>query len=103
MLGDERPNRSGVGTDDLVGGQLAVLVDDKGGHGGDAELLAQLGKLVDVDLGEEDVLELVFLGHPVCARSRNWLAKTMYSYLSIRPCLYGGGGAGAHDIGVHIM
>ena len=53
---------SGVGTDngsDL----LAVLEEHEGGHGTDAQLLGDLGKLVDVDLVEAGAG--VCGGHPV--------------------------------------
>lgn len=53
-----------AGTDELVG-LLAVDKDLEGGHGADAELLGELGEVVDVDLGEEDVLELLVVGVPV--------------------------------------
>jgi hypothetical protein len=65
VVEDERLDLFGYGTNDLLLGQLAVLEDDKGGHGGDAELLADLGELVDVDLGEIDVLESLFLRPPM--------------------------------------
>lgn len=58
--GDERVR---VSADELLGGgHLAVLEDHKGGHSRDAELLAQLGQVVHVNLGEEDVLELFLVG-----------------------------------------
>lgn len=44
----------GVGTDDL-GDLLAVLEQDKGGHGADAEFLSDIGDLVDVNLVEAGV------------------------------------------------
>lgn len=40
-----------IGADDL-GNLLAVLEDDEGGHGADAELLRHVGHLVDVELVE---------------------------------------------------
>lgn len=57
----------GAGTDELVG-LLAVDKDLEGGHGADAELLGELGEVVDVDLGEVDVLELLVVGVPVIER-----------------------------------
>lgn len=45
----------GVGTDDLLD-LVAALEDDEGGHGADADLLGDLGLLVDVDLEEVDLL-----------------------------------------------
>lgn len=51
-----------VGTDDLAD-LFAVLEEHKGGHGADAELLGDVGDLVDVDLVKVDlVLELGRLG-----------------------------------------
>jgi len=44
----------GVGTDDL-GDLLAILEQDKGGHGADAEFLSDIGDLVDVNLVEAGV------------------------------------------------
>ena len=45
---------------------VAVLVEEKGGHGADAQLLAQLGQLVHVKLDKVDlVLELCFLRGPL--------------------------------------
>jgi hypothetical protein len=38
--------------------------DHEGGHGADAELLAQVGDLVDVDLDEVDVLVSLLIGPP---------------------------------------
>lgn len=40
-----------IGADDLAD-FLAVLEDDEGGHGADAELLGHVGDLVDVELVE---------------------------------------------------
>lgn len=62
----EGDQAAGVGTDQLVG-LLAVLEDHEGGHGADAELLANLGQLIDVDLGEEDALVLLVVGVPARA------------------------------------
>jgi len=53
---------SGVGTDN-GGDLLAVLEEDEGGHGADAQLLGDLGDLVDVDLVEAGAG--VCGGHPV--------------------------------------
>lgn len=54
--------RVGVGADELLGRlEVAVLEDHKGGHGCDSELLRYVRQVVHVDLGEEDVLELVFV------------------------------------------
>lgn len=44
----------GVGTDDL-GDLLAVLEQDKGGHGADAEFLSDIGDFVNVNLVEAGV------------------------------------------------
>lgn len=44
----------GVGTDDLAD-LLAVLEQDEGGHGADAEFLGDLGDLVDIELVEAGV------------------------------------------------
>lgn len=44
----------------------AVLVEEKGGHGADAQLLAQLGQLIHVKLDKVDlVLELCILRGPL--------------------------------------
>lgn len=52
-----------VGANKLLGRlHLSVLEEHESGHSGDSELLAQVGKLVNVDLGEEDVLELFVVG-----------------------------------------
>jgi len=48
----------GVGTDNLSN-LLAVLEEQEGGHGTDAELLGDLGELVDVDLEEACLSVLV--------------------------------------------
>lgn len=64
LLGDGGQESRGVGTDELVS-LVAVLEDDESGHGADAELLGEVGKGVDVELGEVDgVLELRLLGPP---------------------------------------
>lgn len=60
-VGDGLGQGRRVGTDDLVG-LLAVLEDEEGGHGADAELLAEVGDLVDVDLDEVEVLVLLLVG-----------------------------------------
>lgn len=60
-LVEEGDESVGVGTDQLVG-LLAVLEQHEGGHGADAKLLAQLGEVIDVDLGEEDILVLLVVG-----------------------------------------
>lgn len=60
-LVEEGDESVGVSTDELVK-LLAVLEQHEGGHGTDAELLAQLGKVIDVDLGEEDILVLLVVG-----------------------------------------
>ena len=66
MLLEGVENNGRVGTDDLVD-LVAVLEEGEGGHGADAELLGKLGKLVDVELGQVDlVLELLALGPPGC-------------------------------------
>ena len=44
----------GVGTDDL-GDLVTVLEEQEGGHGADAELLSNVGDLVDVELVEAGV------------------------------------------------
>jgi hypothetical protein len=44
----------GVGTNDL-GDLVTVLEEQKGGHGTDAELLSNVGDLVDVELVEAGV------------------------------------------------
>ena len=59
-LGEKGDEGVGVSTDQLFG-LLAILEEHKGGHGADAKLLAQFGQLVDVNLGEEDVLELLIV------------------------------------------
>lgn len=57
--------RGGVGAHELVDA-VAVLVEDEGGHGADAELLSEFGEVVDVELAKVDlVLELGVLGPPV--------------------------------------
>lgn len=81
----------GVGTDEL-GGLLAVLEDDEGGHGADAELLGEVGKGVDVELGEVHLglltvaLELLLLGPPLEAVS--YCCFTLYEAEGnwLRPC-----------------
>jgi len=60
-LGKKVEESPGVGTNELVG-LLAIDKDLKGGHGADAELLGEVGEVVDVNLGEEDVLELLLVG-----------------------------------------
>jgi len=60
-LGQESDKGVGVSTNELVS-LLTVLEEHEGGHGADAKLLADLGEIVDVDLGEEDVLELLIVG-----------------------------------------
>ena len=52
----------GVRTDDLAN-LLAVLEEEEGRHGADAELLRNFGNVVDIDLVETGVL--VGVGHPV--------------------------------------
>ena len=59
-LGEKGDEGIGVSADQLLG-LLAILEEHEGGHSADAELLAQLGQLVDVNLGEEDVLELLVI------------------------------------------
>jgi hypothetical protein len=60
---DELRDSTGIGADDLAL-LMAVFEGEDCGHGGDAELLAQFGEMVDVDLAEEDVLVLFLLGQP---------------------------------------
>jgi hypothetical protein len=62
----------GVGADELVD-LLAVLEDDEGGHGADAELLGELGQGVDVELGEVDLVLELALG-PLGDLGRDGLA-----------------------------
>lgn len=50
-IGNKSIELSGDGADQAVAG-LAVLEDLEGGHGADAELLGDIGKLIDVDLDE---------------------------------------------------
>ena len=59
---DSGQQRLGVCADDL-GRLLAVLEDEEGGHGADAELLGHVGDLVDVNLDEVCAGE--FFGEPV--------------------------------------
>lgn len=54
MLLDGGLEGLGVGTDDLAD-LLAVLEQDEGGHGADAEFLGDLGDLVDIELVEAGV------------------------------------------------
>lgn len=54
-------DRRGVGANNLLS-LGAILEDHEGGHGADAELLAQVGDLVDVDLDEVDVGVLLLVG-----------------------------------------
>ena len=69
MLLEEGLEGRGVGTDELVN-LLAILEEGKGGHGLDAELLGELGKLVNVELGEGNlVLEGRVVGPAVTRRS----------------------------------
>ena len=69
MLLEERLQGRGVGTDELVN-LLAILEESEGGHGLDTELLGELGKLVDVELGEGNlVLEGSIVGPAVARRS----------------------------------
>lgn len=63
MLLEGVQEHRGVGTDDLLN-LLAVLEDDESRHGADAELLGEVGQMVDVELGEVDVLEGLLLGPP---------------------------------------
>lgn len=65
---DKLGQRRRVGADQGLGGR-AVLVVEERGHGADAKLLGQLGDVVDVELGEEDVLKLVLLGQLLKDRS----------------------------------
>jgi hypothetical protein len=44
----------GVGTDDL-GNLVAVLEEEEGGHGANAEFLSNIGDLIDVELVEAGV------------------------------------------------
>ena len=56
----------GVGADDLSD-LVTALEQQEGGHGADAELLCDLGDLVDVELEEASVG--VCAGHPVAGVS----------------------------------
>lgn len=58
---------SGVGTND-GSNLLTILEEDESGHGADAELLSDLGDLVDIDLVEAGAG--VGRGHPVLVRAR---------------------------------
>ena len=61
--------RLGVGANDLAD-LFAILEQHKGGHGADAELLGDLGHVVDVELVEASVG--VRVGEPMAA---SWLAS----------------------------
>lgn len=61
LLGDGGLESLGVGTNDLAN-LLAALEEQEGGHGADAELLCNVGDLVDVELVELGRSEL--LGEP---------------------------------------
>lgn len=75
LLVEGREDSSGVGTDDIAN-LLAVLEDNEGGHGADAKLLGEVGKMVDVELGEVDlVLELLVLGPPLVGGKGKQLAN----------------------------
>lgn len=68
VLLDSGLEGSGVGTNngsDL----LAVLEEDESGHGADAELLGDLGNLVDIDLVEAGAG--VGRGHPIFGERHN--------------------------------
>lgn len=67
-LGHKGKERRGVGAHQLAG-LLAVLEEHESWHGADAEFLAQLGELIDVDLGEEDILEFLVVGVSVMSRN----------------------------------
>jgi hypothetical protein len=62
-LRNQSSEGGGVGADKLID-LLAVLEDEERGHGADAEVLADVGELVDVDLGEEDARVLLLVGLP---------------------------------------
>lgn len=64
-----------VRTDDLAD-LLTVLEEEEGRHGADAELLRDVGDVVDVDLVETRVL--VGVGHPV-GKSTKWSAADSFS------------------------
>lgn len=66
-LGQHRLEGARVGADEFVS-LLAVLEDHECGHGADAELLADVRELIDVDLDEVDLAELRPVRKPVCAR-----------------------------------
>lgn len=64
MLRDQVLHRRRVGAGELLD-LLAVLEEEEGGHSADVQLLGEIGEVVDVKLGEVDlVLEGVGFGPP---------------------------------------
>jgi len=62
-------DRDGVAAD-VLASLVTVLEEEEGGHGADAKLLGELGKVVDVELGKVHLaLELLGLGPPVLQES----------------------------------
>ena len=65
MLLEQAQDARRVGPHDRIH-LLAILEQDKGGHGADAELLGEFGQVVDVKLCKVDlVLPGLLLGPPV--------------------------------------
>ena len=65
MLLEEVEESGRVGTEEVTD-LVTVLEEDEGGHGPDTEVLCEVGEIVDVELGEVDlVLEFLGLRPPV--------------------------------------